>query len=117
MRRLLVVAAVLVALAAGPAALSAQSDPRVLAAVRLAADGRMDSARATLGALEKSVAPTDGAFAQVLYARGHEALGGFLEARVLVPLVARRARLGRQRGRRAPARAVAGEDRAWNVLR
>jgi cell division septation protein DedD len=65
-----VVASVLVAFAAGPGALAAQSDARVLAAVRLAQDGRIDSARTALGALEKSVAPTDSAFAQVLYAQG-----------------------------------------------
>jgi cell division septation protein DedD len=65
-----VVASVLVAIAAGPAQLSAQSDPRVLAAVRLAADGRIDSARTALAALEKGVPPTDSAFAQVLYAQG-----------------------------------------------
>ena len=71
MARLAAVAAsVLVAMAAGPVALAAQSDPRVLAAVRLAQDGRIDSARTSLGALEKSVAPTDSAFAQVLYAQG-----------------------------------------------
>ncbi|HEX5819476.1 MAG TPA: SPOR domain-containing protein [Gemmatimonadales bacterium] len=63
-------ASVLVAIAAGPAALPAQSDARVLAAVRLAQDGRIDSARASLAALEKSVSPADSAFAQVLYAQG-----------------------------------------------
>jgi cell division septation protein DedD len=55
---------------AGAGALPAQSDPRVLAAVRLAQDGRIDSARTALVALEKSVAPGDTAFAQVLYAQG-----------------------------------------------
>ncbi|MFL5505612.1 MAG: hypothetical protein ACJ8AU_01910, partial [Gemmatimonadales bacterium] len=53
-----------VALATGFKDASAQSDPRVLAAVRLAQDGRIDSARASLGALEKSIAPSDSAFAQ-----------------------------------------------------
>lgn len=63
-------ASVLVAIAAGPAALPAQSDARVLAAVRLAQDGRIDSARTSLAALEKSVSPADSSFAQVLYAQG-----------------------------------------------
>jgi cell division septation protein DedD len=49
---------------------SAQSDARVLAAVRLAQDGRVDSARSALAALEKSVGPADSTFAQVLYAQG-----------------------------------------------
>jgi len=59
-----------VALAIGFTDASAQSDPRVLAAVRLAQDGRIDSARTSLGALEKSIPPSDSAFAQVLYAQG-----------------------------------------------
>jgi cell division septation protein DedD len=59
-----------VALATGFGDASAQSDPRVLAAVRLAQDGRIDSARTSLGALEKSIAPSDSTFAQVLYAQG-----------------------------------------------
>ena len=65
-----VAAALLATLATGVTDASAQSDPRVLAAVRLAQDGRIDSARAALGALEQRVAPSDSAFAQVLYAQG-----------------------------------------------
>lgn len=58
------------ALLAVAGAASAQSDTRVLAAVRLAQDGRVDSARSALAALEKSVGPADSTFAQVLYAQG-----------------------------------------------
>jgi cell division septation protein DedD len=58
------------ALLAATGSASAQSDPRVLAAVRLAQDGRVDSARSALATLEKSVGPADSAFAQVLYAQG-----------------------------------------------
>jgi cell division septation protein DedD len=58
------------ALLAAAGSASAQSDARVLAAVRLAQDGRVDSARSVLAALEKSVGPADSTFAQVLYAQG-----------------------------------------------
>jgi cell division septation protein DedD len=66
LRPALVLACTLLA-AAGSAA--AQSDGRVLAAVRLAQDGRVDSARVALAALEKSVGPADSTYAQVLYAQ------------------------------------------------
>lgn len=58
------------ALLAAAGSASAQSDARVLAAVRLAQDGRVDSARGALATLEKSVGPADSTFAQVLYAQG-----------------------------------------------
>jgi len=58
------------ALLAAAGSASAQSDARVLAAIRLAQDGRVDSARSTLATLEKSVGPADSTFAQVLYAQG-----------------------------------------------
>jgi cell division septation protein DedD len=68
-RRLLRAAAALV-LVLAPARAGAQTDARVVAALRLAQEGRIDSARTMLAAMEKSVAPTDTAFAQVLYAEG-----------------------------------------------
>jgi len=68
--RLCLVALSVLVLAIAPDGLSAQSDARVLAALRLAQDGRIDSARVTLAALEKSVPPTDSTYAQVLYAQG-----------------------------------------------
>ena len=57
-------------LAFAPARAVAQSDPRVLGALRLAQDGRIDSARVSLSALEKSLVPTDTAYAQLLFAQG-----------------------------------------------
>jgi cell division septation protein DedD len=68
-RRTRVLVAVLaMTLVAGRAA--AQSDARIVAALRLAQDGRIDSARSALAVLEKAVPPTDTAFSQVLYAQG-----------------------------------------------
>jgi cell division septation protein DedD len=68
--RLRLAAILACALLASAGSASAQSDARVLAAIRLAQDGRVDSARVALAALEQSVGPADSSFAQVLYAQG-----------------------------------------------
>ena len=58
------------ALLASAGSASAQSDARVLAAIGLAQDGRVDSARSAPAVLEQSVPPADSTVAQVLYAQG-----------------------------------------------
>lgn len=50
--------------------LHAQTDPRLVAAVHLAQDGRGDSARAIVGALFKRTQPSDTLFPQILYTQG-----------------------------------------------
>ena len=55
----------LVALA--PCRLGAQQQSQLTAALRLAQDGRIDSARATLKRMEQSTVPTDTLFPGILY--------------------------------------------------
>ncbi len=50
--------------------LSAQNDPRLTAAVRLARDGMSDSARSVVGRILAATAPTDSLYPEVLYAAG-----------------------------------------------
>lgn len=50
--------------------LTAQSDPRLAAAVRLAQDGRSDSARAVVGRILGSLQPADSLYAEALYTMG-----------------------------------------------
>jgi len=50
--------------------LSAQSDPRLVAAVRLAQDGRSDSARAVAGRILAALEPTDSLVPEALYTLG-----------------------------------------------
>ena len=50
--------------------LTAQSEPRLAAAVRLAQDGLSDSARAVVGRILGSLAPTDSLYAEALYTMG-----------------------------------------------
>jgi hypothetical protein len=56
------------AFVAGPA--SAQSDPRLLAAVRLSQDGLSDSARAVAGRLLAATQPADSLYPEALYTMG-----------------------------------------------
>jgi hypothetical protein len=49
---------------------AAQSDPRLLAAVRSAQEGQADSARALLGRLLAATAPADTLYPQILYSLG-----------------------------------------------
>ncbi|MGH7700613.1 MAG: SPOR domain-containing protein [Gemmatimonadales bacterium] len=53
-----------------PIRLSAQSDPRLVDAVRLAQAGRHDSARAIVNRLVSSLAPTDSVYPEALYTAG-----------------------------------------------
>ena len=50
--------------------LTAQSDPRLAAAVRLAQDGLSDSARAVVGRILGSLEPADSLYAEALYTMG-----------------------------------------------
>lgn len=68
MRRLFPVAATLaLAVTAAPRALHAQTDPRLVAAVRLAQDGLGDSARTITRTLMSQVPPSDTLYPQLLY--------------------------------------------------
>jgi hypothetical protein len=53
-----------------PARLPAQTDPRLVSALRLAQEGLGDSARSTVSRLMASTEPTDTLYPQVLYTRG-----------------------------------------------
>lgn len=53
-----------------PDRLSAQTDPRLVAAVQLAQSGRMDSARAIVRRLLAGLAPTDTTYPEALYVAG-----------------------------------------------
>ena len=53
-----------------PARLPAQTDPRLVAALRLAQEGLGDSARSTVSRLMASTEPTDTLYPQILYTRG-----------------------------------------------
>ena len=56
--------------AALPHRLSAQTDPRLVAAVRLAQDGMSDSARAVVARLLAGLQPTDSIYPEVVYTSG-----------------------------------------------
>jgi cell division septation protein DedD len=53
-----------------PGRLSAQNDPRLVAAVRLAQDGRSDSARVVAGRILAALEPTDSLYPEALYTLG-----------------------------------------------
>lgn len=53
-----------------PDRLSAQSDPRLKAAVELAQNGRLDSARAVVRRLVATLSPRDSAYPEALYTQG-----------------------------------------------
>jgi hypothetical protein len=57
-------------LAFAPAALLAQNDPRLTAAVRLSQDGLSDSARAVAGRILAATQPTDSLYPEALYTMG-----------------------------------------------
>ncbi len=57
-------------LAFAPAPVSAQDDPRLVAAVRLSQDGLSDSARAVAGRILAATLPTDSLYPEALYAMG-----------------------------------------------
>ena len=69
MRRVVLAAAAALALSAAPTA-DAQSDPRLLAAVRSAQEGQGDSARAVLGRLLATTPTADTLYPQILYSLG-----------------------------------------------
>jgi len=58
---------VLLLVALAPGGLAAQQQSQLTAALRLAQDGRIDSARATLKRMEQSTVPTDTLFPGILY--------------------------------------------------
>jgi tetratricopeptide (TPR) repeat protein len=60
----------LAGIALGPGRAAAQDDPRLLDAVRLAQEGRSDSARAVVGVILAATAPSDSLYPQVLYTQG-----------------------------------------------
>ncbi|HET8622063.1 MAG TPA: SPOR domain-containing protein [Gemmatimonadales bacterium] len=62
-------ALLLLALAALAGRVAAQTDPRLVGAVRLAQEGLSDSARATVARLASRIEPTDSMYPQVLYTR------------------------------------------------
>jgi hypothetical protein len=68
LRLLCVLASVLSAVP--PSRLSAQNDPRLVAAVRLAQDGLSDSARAVAGRILAGLEPTDSLYPEALYTVG-----------------------------------------------
>ena len=61
------VATVLVLLAGASSVAAAQTDPRLVAAVRAAQEGQGDSARASIQRLLDATAPTDSLYPQILY--------------------------------------------------
>jgi len=69
-RDLVAVALTLVLTAIPPSRLTAQSDPRLTAAVRLAQDGLSDSARAVVGRILGALEPSDSLYAEALYTMG-----------------------------------------------
>lgn len=70
MRAAGLLAAALLLVARPPERLSAQSDPRIKAAVELAQNGRLDSARAVIRRLIATLAPRDSAYPEALYTQG-----------------------------------------------
>ena len=69
-RRVLCVSAVVLAVALPLRRTAAQSDPRLVAAVRLAQDGLSDSARAVAGRILAALQPTDSLYPEALYTAG-----------------------------------------------
>lgn len=65
-----VTAAILLTLVLSPAAAAAQSDPRLLDALRIAQEGGSDSARVLVTTLLRTTPPTDTLYPQVLYTMG-----------------------------------------------
>ena len=63
-------AALLLTLALSPAAATAQSDPRLLDALRIAQEGGSDSARVLVTTMLRTTPPTDTLYPQVLYTMG-----------------------------------------------
>ncbi len=68
--RPIVTAAILLALALSPSAAAAQSDPRLLDALRIAQEGGSDSARVLVTTMLRTTPPTDSLYPQVLYTMG-----------------------------------------------
>ena len=66
----LAAALLIVGAASAPARLAAQSDPRLVAAVRLSQDGLSDSARAVAGRILAATRPSDSLYPEVLYTMG-----------------------------------------------
>jgi cell division septation protein DedD len=64
------VAVALLLAAVSPDRVSAQSDPRIKAAVQLAQNGRLDSARAVVRRLVATLSPRDSAYPEALYTQG-----------------------------------------------
>ena len=65
--RLVCLAAVLVLLAGASSLAAAQTDPRLVTALRSAQEGQGDSARASIQRLLDATAPTDSLYPQILY--------------------------------------------------
>ena len=69
-RRVFCLTSVVLAAALPHRRTAAQSDPRLVAAVRLAQDGMSDSARAVAGRILAALQPTDSLYAEALYTIG-----------------------------------------------
>lgn len=63
-------ALILALVLARPSSAAAQSDPRLLVALRIAQEGGTDSARALVNSLLQSTSPTDSLYPQILYTMG-----------------------------------------------
>ena len=70
MRRARLVALIGLAVALAPRRTAAQTDPRLVAAVRLAQDGMSDSARAVVARLLAAMQPSDSLYPEVVYTSG-----------------------------------------------
>lgn len=68
--RPIVTAAILLTLALSPTPAAAQSDPRLLDALRIAQEGGSDSARVLVTTMLRTTPPTDSLYPQVLYTMG-----------------------------------------------
>ncbi|HTS88601.1 MAG TPA: SPOR domain-containing protein [Gemmatimonadales bacterium] len=62
--------ALFLTLVGGPGALAAQSDPRLVNALRIAQEGATDSARSIVNGLLQQTTPTDTLYPQILYTMG-----------------------------------------------
>ncbi len=69
LRSIVVLTAVVILSAYPPIRLSAQTDPRLQAALRLAQEGRQDSAQAVVSRLLATLAPDDSVYPEALYTR------------------------------------------------